>query len=291
MLLQWREDAKVALNAPVVIVTDIILDHIYQLFLAGKAFAVVTLPFQDAPETLHWPVVNALRHARHALRYSSLFKLVMEGSVGILKSSVIMEQRMRAGIGLYRPIKGLENQWIIISVTYGIGNNATVIEVKDRAEIDLVYLDSLIPFELCYIGQPFLVRFVRMEVAVKKVFSYILRILCLPRATVIIVLDGGLNAFDPADAENALVVYMDMFVVSQVIIDAAITLIRALYVNLLDLLRDLLVLHRSGTLFPGRPTKVGSSGNVQQLAGRLNRIAFLCLALLNGSVQTSLLHL
>ena len=120
---------------------------------------------------------------------------------------------MSAGIGLYSTVKGFENQRIIIPVTHYIGNNTTVIEVENGTKIDLVYLNALVPLELCYIGKPFLIWLVRMEVAVKKILRYILRILCPPRAAVVIVLDGGLDAFDPTEAKNALVVHMDMLVV------------------------------------------------------------------------------
>jgi hypothetical protein len=63
---------------------------------------------------------------------------------------------------------------------------------------------------------------------------------------VVIVLDGRLDAFDPADAENALVVHMNMFVVMQVVVDASVAFIRALHVDLLYLLCYLLILHGPG---------------------------------------------
>ena len=72
------------------------------------------------------------------------------------------------------------------------GYNATVIEVEDRAEIDLVYFNSLISFQLCYVGQPFLVWLIRMKFAVKIILCNILRIFSLSCAAVVIVLDGNL---------------------------------------------------------------------------------------------------
>ena len=159
----------------------------------------------------------------------------------------------------YRSVKGFENQRVVISITYHIGDNTTVIEVKDSAKIYLVYLNTLIPFEFCYIGQPFLIWLVRMKVTVKEIFSYILRILCSPCTAVVIVLDGGLDALGPADAENALVVHMNMLVVPQVIIDAAVAFIWVLHVDLLDLLRKFLVLNSPGALLPGCPAKIGGS--------------------------------
>ena len=127
MLLHWREDAEVALNALVVVVTDIIFNHIDQFFLGGKALAVIAFPFQDTPETFHGPVVNALGYAGHTLGHTGLVQLMMEDSVGILKSSVAMEQRMCAGISPYSTVKGFKNQRVVIPVTNLISNNASII--------------------------------------------------------------------------------------------------------------------------------------------------------------------
>ena len=157
-----------------------------------------------------------------------------------------MKQRMSVRIGFYGPVEGLKNQGVVIPVTYDMGNNTAIIEIQDRAEIDLVYLDALIPFELCYIGQPFLIRLVRMEVAIKKILGYILRILRPPRTAVVAVLDGGLDALSPADAENALIIYMDMLIMPKVVVDSSVAFIRVFHMDLLDLLRKFLILHSPG---------------------------------------------
>ena len=93
-----------------------------------------------------------------------------------------------------------------------------------------------------------------------------LRIICLPCASVVIVLDGGLDAYGPADAENSLIIHMDMFIMPQIIVDAPVTLIRTLHVDLFDLFRYLFILYRSGALCPGCPPMVGGSRNMQQSA-------------------------
>lgn len=115
MFLHWREDAEVALNATVVVLANIILNHIDQFFFAGKAFAVVPFSLQDAPEAFHWPVINTLGHTRHTLRHACLLQLVMEDTIGILKTSVTMEQRMCIRIALYGTVKGLKNQRVVIA--------------------------------------------------------------------------------------------------------------------------------------------------------------------------------
>ena len=91
MLLHRREDAEAPLHTSVVVITDVILDHVDQFLLAGEALSVVSLPFQNAPEAFHWSIVNTLGHAGHTLGYAGLLQFVVEGSVGILKSSVAME--------------------------------------------------------------------------------------------------------------------------------------------------------------------------------------------------------
>lgn len=52
---------------------------------------------------------------------------------------------------------------------------------------------------------------------------------------------------------------MDVLIVPKIVIDAPVTLVRTLHVNLLNYLRYLLVLLGPGTLLTGRPTVVGRS--------------------------------
>lgn len=116
-----------------------------------------------------------------------------------------------------------------------------------------------IPFELRHIGKPLLIWPVRMELTVKEVFGYILRILRLPRAAVVVVLNGGFDTFGTADTENAFVVDMNVFVVPKIIIDAAVALVRTVHVDLLNLLRDPLIFHCPDTLLSAGPTVVSRS--------------------------------
>ena len=67
--------------------------------------------------------------------------------------------------------------------------------------------------EFCNVCEPFFVWFIRMEVSVEQVLCYILWILCMPCAAVGVILDGGLDAFNTADAENAFVIHIDMVIV------------------------------------------------------------------------------
>lgn len=240
----------------VVVVAYVILNHIDQLFLAGEALAVIAFALQDTPKAFHWSVVDALGYTGHTLRHTGVFQLLMESTVCILKTSVTVKQRMCVGIRSDGFVKGLENQRIVVMLAYDIGHNAPVKKVKYGAEINLVHFNSFIPFELCHIRKPFLIWLVCVKVTVKKVFGYVLRILRLTSAAVATILDGRFDAPDTADAKDTFVIYVNMFVMPKVIIDAAVTLVRALHVDLLDLLGNLLVFQCSDALPAGCPTMV-----------------------------------
>lgn len=75
---------------------------------AGKPSAVIAFPLQNAPEALHRAVINAMRHAGHTLRHFRLHELVVESAVGVLESSVTMEQGMHVRIGFHSLIKVLK---------------------------------------------------------------------------------------------------------------------------------------------------------------------------------------
>ena len=145
VLLHRRQNAEIALYAARVVVVDVALDHADQLLLARKTPAVVAFALQDAPEALHRTVVDAVRHAGHALRHARLLELVVERAVRVLKASVAVEQRMRVRICLDRLVKGLEHQRIVVSLADNEGNDAPVIQVEDGAEIELVYRNALVP--------------------------------------------------------------------------------------------------------------------------------------------------
>ena len=99
-----------------------------------------------------------------------------------------------------------------------------------------MYRNSLIPLELGHISQPFLIWLVRMELAVYKVFSSILGILCPPGAAMIIVFHRGTYIFAPADTQYPLVINMDTMVVAKIVIEPSISLIRAFCMDILDLI-------------------------------------------------------
>lgn len=221
---------------------DIGLNHLYKLPLAGKPSAVITLPLQDAPEALHRAVINAVCYAGHTLRHTCLYELVVEGTVGILKPSVAVEEGMRVRIGFYSLIKGLENQRIIVALTEHIGHDTPVAKVENGAQIEFVHLSSFIPLEFCYIGKPLLVWLLCIKLPVQKVLSKILWVLRMSGAATVVIFHGRAYISGPADAEHPFVIDMDTSVMAQIVVEPPVSLIRAFLVELFELFSKPLIL-------------------------------------------------
>ena len=58
-----RQDTKIALHTPGVIITDVALNHLNKFLLVGKSFAVIAFTFQNTPEPLHGAIVDAVCHS------------------------------------------------------------------------------------------------------------------------------------------------------------------------------------------------------------------------------------
>ena len=67
MLLKGRKNTQVALHATIVVIADVIGDHLDQFLFAGKTLSIITFALQNAPEPFHRPVVNAFGYAGHTL--------------------------------------------------------------------------------------------------------------------------------------------------------------------------------------------------------------------------------
>ena len=247
MLLDRGNHPESALKPFGVVVRDVFHDHIDQSFPVCKAFSVISLPLQDAPESLHRSIVDASASTGHALRHPCLFKFGVELTVRVLVPPVTMEERMGAWIGRYGLIQSLEYQRIVVVVTDHCRNDTAVIEIQDCTEIDLVNHRTFIPFELCDVSQPLLIGLVCMEFTVQQILGNMLRICSLSCAAMIGILDRGSDIQFPADSQYTLVIHGCAIVYFQVVPDASVALIRALCVDFLYHLSDMLVF-----ILPGR---------------------------------------
>ena len=227
MLFHGCQNAQISLYATAIIVINVGVNHIHKFLLTGETSPIVAFPFQNPPESLHGAVINAVGNAGHTLRHSGLYKFVVEGTVGILKSSVAVKQGMCVRIGLNCLVEGFENQRIVVALTKHIGHDAPVTEIQNGTQIEFVYLSSLIPLEFCYIGKPLLVGLCSIELPIQKILSKILRILCLPGTSAVVVFHGRVYISGSADAEYPLVINVNAMVMAQVVIESTVAFIWA----------------------------------------------------------------
>ncbi len=272
MLFHRRQDTQIALNTLRVVIANILLDHLDKLVLAVEPSAIITFPLQNTPEALHRTVINAMRHTGHALRHARLHELVVEGTVGVLESSVAVEQRMRVWIGLHGLVKSLENQRIVVAFAEHKGDDAPVAKVQDGAQIELADIVSLVPLEFRHIGEPLFVGLFGIKLPVQKILGKILRVLRLSGAATIAVLDCRTDISDPADAEHPLVIDMDAVVMAQIVIEPPVALVRAFGVELFEFFRKPFILCGPLAQLAGSPFVVSRVRHVEQLTGQFNWI-------------------
>ncbi len=166
---------------------------------------------------------------------------------------------MGVGVGLCRSVKGLEHKRVVIALANHIRDNTPVIQIQNSAKIQLVLLHALIPLELRHIGQPFFVRFGCLKLAVEKIVCQILRIFCSPCTAVAGILYCGMNVSCPAYTQNPLVIDLDAVIMFQIIPNAAVTLVRTLFVDALNDLGKLFIPGCPVALLAGSPFVVCST--------------------------------
>lgn len=259
MLLHRREDAQIPLHAPRVVITDVLLNHGKKGLFVRESFAIVAFPFQNAPEAFHRAVIDTVCHTGHALLHTGLLKFAVKCTVRILEAPVTVKQRMCVGVCLYRPVKSLEYQRIVVALAEDKGNDTPVVEVENGAEVNFMDFSAFVPLEFCHIGKPFFIWLFGMKLASQKIFGEILWILCLPGAAVTGVLDGGHDIFCAADAQDPLIVNVDVLVMPQIIIDTSVAFVGTFCVDFLNLFGKPFVLGSPAAEFAGRPLIVGGA--------------------------------
>ena len=256
-----------ALETAEVIIGDVLLDHLGQLLPAGKPPAIVTLPLEDAPKALHRPIVNALSHLGHALCNASRSQLVMEDLGSIGAAPVAVEQRVGAGIGLQCLIQSAMDQGSVVGVPDDKGDDPSVTQIQDGAQVELAHGISRIVVKLRHIGEPLFVGAVGVKLAVQYILCQLPGRGCHPSAAMWGMFYRRLNPKAAADAQRPLIVDWRMVILVQIVPNAAVALVRALMVDLLHQLGDALVLSDAPPGFPGAPLVIAGPGDMQCTAG------------------------
>ena len=131
MELDRRHQMQISLDSFIVIVANVVLYSIDQVFPGRKSYAVVLLALQDAPKALHWTVINAVCNSGHALLHVMFLQSCVELPACILESPVTMKQRMSVRFKSHCSVEGIHNQRIVIAVSDLESDNSTVIKIKN----------------------------------------------------------------------------------------------------------------------------------------------------------------
>lgn len=99
------------------------LDHLDEFLPASKTPAIIAFPLQDAPESLHWPIVYAVGHTGH--------KLICCG--GNSKVNIIQLQKIYLEQLFWLRVLRLEER-------LGVDFKPKTISAADRMNVDLLYL-------------------------------------------------------------------------------------------------------------------------------------------------------
>lgn len=154
-----------------------------------------------------------------------------------------------------------------------------------------MYFFSYVILELCYIGQPFLIWKICMELSVKQILGGMLWILCLPGTPVIFVLNCGFDILLTADSQNTLLIYSDIVIMIQIILDSTIPFIRALCMNSLNDLCNPFIFYLSLALVSAQPTVVCCSGYTEVFAAYFYGISIFFLTFFNCQIDMALPYL
>ena len=127
MLFHRCQNAKVTLETFRVVVMDITANHFHQFSKIRETLSIITFSLQDAPKSFHRAIVNAAANTRHTLCHASIDQPLVEVSVGILKSTVTVEDRMRIRISLDCLCKSVEHKFVVVCIPNHKGNNTSVI--------------------------------------------------------------------------------------------------------------------------------------------------------------------
>mgnify|MGYP004547096413 CR=1 FL=1 len=234
MSLHGSLDEQPVLVTAVVVVVNIAFNRGNELFSACKSMPIIALTLQDSPEAFHRAVVNAAANTGHTLCHPGIQQFLVEGSAGVLESTVAVEQRVCIRIFQNSFIKRVKNQLVVISVTNNIADDSPVTQIENRTQIELVDNWTFIPLELRYIGQPLFVGMPRPEFPVQTILCCYLRVRSISGTTLFSELHDGLDMKHTAEIQNTFVASSDIIVLFQIIPDAAVPFVWMFFINLLN---------------------------------------------------------
>ncbi len=159
------------------------------------------------------------------------------------------------------------DQGSVVGVPDDKGDDPSVTQIQDGAQVELAHGISRIVVKLRHIGEPLFVGAVGVKLAVQYILCQLPGRGCHPSAAMWGMFYRRLNPKAAADAQRPLIVDWRMVILVQIVPNAAVALVRALMVDLLHQLGDALVLSDAPPGFPGAPLVIAGPGDMQCTAG------------------------
>ena len=120
--------------------------------------------------------------------------------------------------------------------------------------------------EFCYIGKPFLIRGLRVELTVKYIFGNILRSFCLAGTPLVRIFYRRLYIELTADPKDSFVIGFYAMITLQIIPDPPIPFVRGSFMDLFYFICYTLVFPLTSRYFPIDPFIIRCMGNTSKLA-------------------------
>ncbi len=165
----------------------------------------------------------------------------MENSTGVLEPTITVKEWMSVWLNGHSGVKGVKYELIVVAVPNSVGDNSSVIDVQNGAEIELVNFGPDMVFELRYVCKPFCIGRVGVELAAKVVLRHIFRRRRAAGTAVLSELDGRLDAYRTTDTKDAFVIDMNIMPPIQLVAYPAVAHIRISFMNFLHRLSNSLV--------------------------------------------------
>ena len=91
-----------------------------------------------------------------------------------------------------------------------------------------------------------------------------------------------------ADAQHPLGIHIDTVIVAKIIVEPSVPFIRALLVDLFNLVSQTFIFFSSAAQLPRNPFVVGGASHMEQSADRFNGKTLFLMALFNGYVNMTM---
>ncbi len=141
--LSWNPQAHLQGHPSGVIKSNVLFNILLQFLKTLIGLEAVHLLFDDSPEVLHRPVIDAFTHSGHALDEAVFCHEFFEAMRCILEPAVTVQQRFAWDKLVLDLADGISDQGVVVGLRQLIGHNFIFPIIQNRAEISFGLLPVL----------------------------------------------------------------------------------------------------------------------------------------------------